>query len=264
MKKFILSFILFIAVFSNQIFAQAQVDVAVDVSVKTVDSQIIELFSLLDADKIVVINFFSTSCGPCQTFANDFQVAYENFGMNQSNVFFLGVNYNGNNYQVEQFASIYGLTLPLASGLEGMGNEAFEAFEVVSYPTVIVITPDYQVVENYIWEPTATNITEAVLNAGGVLVGLSALENESENDLMVLPNPVQQQASFRFSLDSQQHLQLLVSDLAGRTILSKAVNGVQGENHVEISAENLIDGMYIVTLMTDSQALFKTKMLVNN
>jgi thiol-disulfide isomerase/thioredoxin len=262
MKKRVLLLIFSLALFLNQSFSQAQVDTAVDVSLKTLDSQIINLYDLLNDDKIVVINFFSTSCGPCQTFAHDFQVAYENFGMNQSNVIFLGVNYNGNNYQVSQFADIYGLNLPLSSGLEGGGNEAFEAFEVVSYPTIIIITPDFQLAENYIWEPTAENISNAVVNAGGTLVGLTSRSDYKMNSLTVAPNPVAAVTSLSFALSNPQPLVMQIADLTGRVLINKTVNGVQGENVLQIDTKSLTNGMYIVSLLSETNELFTSKMMV--
>jgi len=262
MKKRILLLIFSFTLFFSQGFSQAQVTTAVDVSVKTLDSHTYRLYDLLDEGKIVVINFFSTSCGPCQTFAHDFQVAYENFGMNQGEVFFLGNNYNGTNYQVAQFAETYGLNLPLSSGLEGGGNEAFEAFEVVSYPTVIVITPDYQLAENYIWEPTSENITNAVVNAGGTLVGLETNSAYKSNSVIVAPNPVKEAASISFVLKNQQSLRLKIADLAGRVLIDEGVNGTQGENRLKVDTKNLSSGTYIVMITSESNELFTSKMVV--
>lgn len=262
MKKHILLLIFSFALFFNQGFSQAQVDTAVDVSVKTLDSHTYRLFDLLDEGKIVVINFFSTSCGPCQTFAHDFQVAYENFGMNQGDVFFLGINYNGTNSQVAQFAETYGLNLPLSSGLEGGGNAAFEAFEVVSYPTVIVITPDYHLAENYIWEPTAENITNAVVNAGGTLVGLATKPGYKLNTVTVSPNPAKDVANISFALNNLQTLHLQISDLTGRVLIDETVKGIRGENRLKIDTKSLSGGTYIVMITTESSDLFATKMVV--
>jgi len=262
MKKRILLLILSLGLFISQGFSQAQVDTAVDVSVKTLDSHTYRLYDILDEGKIVVINFFSTSCGPCQTFAHDFQLAYENFGMNQGDVFFLGINYNGTNYQVSQFADIYGLNLPLSSGLEGGGNEAFEAFEVVSYPTVIVITPDYQLAANRVWEPTSENITNAVVNAGGTLVGLATHSAYKSNPVIVVPNPVQDEAGISFALNIPQTLHLRISDLAGRVLIKETVNGIQGENRLNIDTKNLSSGTYIVMITSESNELFTSKMVV--
>lgn len=237
--------------FTTQISAQTPLTEAVDISVKTLDSEIIDLFPLLDEGKIVVIDFFSTSCGPCQTFAHDLQVAYENFGMNQGNVFFLGINYNSTNQQVMQFDTIYGITVPSASGLEGGGNAAFEAFEVVSYPTVIVITPDHQIVENFIWEPTAENITAAVVNAGGILVGQSELAMQTITALQLYPNPAQSAATLAFQVEESSQVEIAVTDLQGRTLNVYHVAAYQGRNTFSLPLSDYNSGTYLVTLLSE-------------
>jgi thiol-disulfide isomerase/thioredoxin len=207
MLRYFFFTILILGLFGQSLKSQVQLEEAFDFTVKTLDSEIIELFPILDEGKIVVINFFSTSCGPCQTYAHDFQEAYENFGENQGNVYFHGINYNGNNYQVAQFADIYQLFLPLTSGLEGGGNAAFELYETVSYPTVFIITPDRQIVNNYVWEPSVENITDAVVAAGGILVGSPELASMNTS-MDVYPNPATDYINIVFDVDQSEHLLL--------------------------------------------------------
>ena len=58
MKNFLLSIFAFVFLGAN---AQTLLDTAVNFSVKDVYGNTIELFSYLDDDKIVVIDFFSSS-----------------------------------------------------------------------------------------------------------------------------------------------------------------------------------------------------------
>lgn len=85
----------------------------------------------------------------------------------------MGINYNDDNHSVEFFDSIFGLTYPSVSGTQGGGNIVFEAFQINSWPTVIVITPDGLIHNQYVWPPTEQNVTDAVVAAGGILVGFS-------------------------------------------------------------------------------------------
>lgn len=256
-----LSLLVFISLMvANSLKSQVQIDEPIDFTVKTLDSEMIELFPLLEDGKIVVINFFSTSCGPCQVFAPDFQEAYANFGENQGNVYFYGVNYNGTNYQVAQFADIYQLFMPLSSGLEGGGNAAFELYETTSYPTVFIITPDGQIFNNYVWEPTVENITNAVVEAGGLLVGSS--EVQQAMDALVYPNPASHEARLVFSLDFSASVVCKVFNKTGALVSQAEISVSAGENYIEIPVSDLSSGTYFVAVEANHKVLHRTAFIV--
>jgi len=199
MKKITL---LFFAVFYLLILnAQTPLTEAVNFHVKTVDGETIWLFPLLDDEnKFVVIDFFSTTCSSCQDYAPDFQAVYEDFGENQGNVYFLGLNWGSDNEGVREFDSIYGLTCPTVSGTQGGGNIVFNDYQIASYPTVILITPDHQIVEQYIWPPSEQNITDAIIAAGGEYVGI-AKHSKWAGDIRIYPNPASEEVSVGFTLE---------------------------------------------------------------
>ncbi len=260
MAKYFSLFLFVNLLITTSLKSQVQIDEALDFSVKTLESDVIDLYSILDEGKIVVINFFSTSCGPCQTYAHDFQVAYENFGENQGNVYFHGINYNGTNYQVAQFADIYQLFLPLSSGLEGGGNAAFELYETVSYPTVFIIAPDRQIVENYIWEPSALNITDALVAAGGVLVGNA--ENNEALKAHVFPNPVNDEAKLMFNVSRSSEASLRIYNSIGLLVEQKRIAATAGVNNISLASNNYTSGTYFVVVEADDNFLFKTAFIV--
>lgn len=260
MIKYFSLFLFVSLLISSSLKSQVQIDEAIDFSVKTLDSEIFDLYPKLDEGKIVVINFFSTSCGPCQTYAHDFQDAYENFGENEGNVYFHGINYNGTNYQVAQFADIYQLFMPLTSGLEGSGNAAFELYETVSYPTVFIITPDRQIVENYIWEPSTENITNALIEAGGVLVGNA--ENEETIQALVFPNPTTNYAKLAFSIKKSTHAKWKVYNSLGLVVEENEVAAEAGENIIELATSNYTSGTYFVVIEADGKVFSKTAFIV--
>src|SRR5210317_2190594 len=114
MKRYIL--LLFLILGFQIVSAQVPIDTAIDFSVKDVSGLTVDLFEILDEGKLVAINFFSTSCGPCTEYAPDFQDSYEDFGENEGNVFFVSICWGDNNAGVAHFDSIYGLTHPSVSG----------------------------------------------------------------------------------------------------------------------------------------------------
>ncbi|MDP3444331.1 MAG: T9SS type A sorting domain-containing protein [Ignavibacteria bacterium] len=263
MKRLIYT-LLFSIVFFVQAKPQTPLVTAVDISVKTLKGDVINLYPLLDQGKIVVIDFFSTSCGPCQTFAYDFQQAYEGFGNNEGNVFFIAINYNGTNADVQFFDSLFNITLPSASGLDGGGNVAFEAFQVAAYPTVVVIKPDKSIVAPYVWEPTFENITQEVLNAGGTLVGV---EENTINyfNVNVFPNPAFENASIGFELQAADNVSVQLKDILGKLIQAPLSNVYfEKGNHIQkIDTQNLPSGMYFVELVVGSQTTLR-KLTINH
>lgn len=159
---------LFIILFSISANAQVGVEIAPDFSVKDVQSNTHHLYEYLDAGKYVVIDFFTTNCGPCQTYASEISASYEYFGCNYSNVIYLGINWGSDNQAVIAFDELWGAIYPSVSGLHGGGNGVVDLFEVLSYPTVIIIAPDRSIVTNYIWPPDELTINAEVLAAGGI------------------------------------------------------------------------------------------------
>lgn len=263
MRKLIL---LFIFIFSFVlVHAQTNLTEAVDFSVKTVTGETIKLFPLLDEqNKIVVIDFFSTSCGPCQDYAPDFQNAYELFNSNNGNVFFMGMNYNSDNREVMAFDSIFELTYPSVSGTQGGGNNVYEAYNIVAYPTVIVITPDHQVVEQFIWPPSADNIVNAVYAYGGLLVGNKEVQQEKIN-FKIFPNPANEQASLSINANSRSVINYNIIDQLGRKIfISEDVLLQQGINKIKLPVSSLQNGIYFVTITGEANLHIVERFVISN
>jgi len=234
--------------------AQTELTEALDFSVKDLDGNIIELFPILDDEnKIVVIDFFSTSCGPCQTYAPHFQQAYETFGFNEGNVYFLGINWGSDNELVAEFDEEFGITLPTVSGTQGGGNSVFELYDILSYPTVIVITPDHQIVEQYINPPSYENIADAVTAAGGILVNTQ--ENKQVVDqISVYPNPVSNSGYVAFITLKDVDFSFRIYDLTGQEqFRSSAMYLSRGQQKLKLPVEKLKNGMYFVQLIIDEK-----------
>ncbi len=221
MKKFLFLLVTVVLLSpAKGLFAQTTLDTAVNFHVKTIDGDAIWLFDLLDNEnKIVVIDFFSTSCGPCQLYAPDFQASYENFGSNSGNVYYMGINWGADNQAVRTFDSTYNLSYPTISGTQGGGNGVFTSYNILSYPTVIVIVPeDHLIVNKEIVPPVRDSINEAVIAAGGIYVGVD--ENKpSLHQARVYPNPVTNKTTLSLTLDHPQNVSVTVFDLYGRAKL---------------------------------------------
>ncbi len=243
------------------VFSQTTLDTAVNFHVKTIDGLPVWLFKKLDEEnKIVVIDFFSTSCGPCQTYAPDFQGSYEDFGKNSSNVYYMGINRDADNDEVRAFDSTYNLTYPTVSGLQGGGNKVFIDYNILSYPTVIVITPeDHLIVNKEIDPPVRDSINKAVIAAGGIMVGIDELNNDKE--ITIYPNPVHKVANIKLNQKPKTDILISVFDILGRIKTASRFHPGFSNNY-PLNLQNLNSGIYFLRIeynnIVITRQIFKT------
>lgn len=160
--------ILLFLLFPGISWSQVATDTALDFTVKDIYGNQHHLYGYLDAGSYVVIDFYTTNCGPCQTYASEVSASYDFFGCNGGNVVFLGINWGSDNQAVHDFDSIWGANYPSVSGLQGGGNNVVDAYQVQSYPSVILIAPDRTILNDHIWPPESGNINAEVMAAGGI------------------------------------------------------------------------------------------------
>ncbi len=228
----------------TELYSQTPLTEAVDFHVKTPDGTTIYLFQLLDDDKIVVIDFFSVGCGYCQTYAPDFQASYEDFGENDGNVFFMKINWGSDNAAVRNFDSIYGQTMPTVSGTQGGGNQVFNDYQILSYPTVIVITPDHKIFNQYIWPPDNYQIDSVVIAAGGILTGTG--ENLFKNgEVSIYPNPAGGYCFIKVNGEKGfAGLEYDITDMAGMVVTDGKAKVSDGITYIPL--RNMNSGLYFV------------------
>lgn len=147
--------------------AQCPLTVAVDFTAETIYGDTIHLFDILDNGQYVVIDFFFTTCGPCQQTAPIVNQSYNDFGCNYGDVFFMSISTGDNNAACILFDETYGVEYPTISGVEGGGTQINNTYQIGAYPTVILIAPNYDIIEQDIWPiPNVNALNTPILNAG--------------------------------------------------------------------------------------------------
>lgn len=131
--------------------AQCPLTEAVDFTVTDTEGNEHNLFNYLDDGKYVCIDFFYTTCGPCQVTAPKVSFAYEHFGCNSADIIFLGIDLGDTDEEVIAFEETYGVLYPSASGVEGGGTAVCNTYGIPAYPTIILIAPNHDIVEQDIW-----------------------------------------------------------------------------------------------------------------
>ncbi|MCX6257302.1 MAG: PKD domain-containing protein [Bacteroidia bacterium] len=151
---------------------QTPLTAAVDFTVTDINGNNFNLFSILTTGKLVVIDFFSAGSPSSQQASPLINQSYQDFGCNSGNVIFIGVDQGGTNNETGEFADIYGIDFPVASGLEGGGNAASTAFQIINFPSIVLIASDHSILN-----PNLTPyymITSLIQLDGGILHNCAA------------------------------------------------------------------------------------------
>lgn len=118
--------------------------------------------SVLNEGKYIYLDFFSTSCGACNSVASEVANAYEYYGANNGNVFFLGVDYNSSTSACLNFANQHNSDFPIISGQQE-GIDIFNLFEQSGYPSGRLINPSGGSEAIFSYSQIAT-LTESLAN----------------------------------------------------------------------------------------------------
>ena len=145
-------------VLSIAVSAQCPLEDAVDFSAIDHHGNEINLFEILDGGQYVLIDFFFTTCGPCQSATPNIVDAYYALGCNQHDVFFMEVSPTDHNnaplYPIDTWVETYGVEYPTiyqTSPGTHNGGDICDMYMPAAYPTVILISPDRKIVLNDIW-----------------------------------------------------------------------------------------------------------------
>lgn len=244
MKKLLsISLLLF---FSWGAFAQTPLEEAVDFSAKDIHGVTHHLFDILDnQQQYVFIDFFSVTCGPCQTFAPKLDSVYSYFGSNNLDLTVLAIDQFFDNAMVADFEEEYNTHYPAISGTDGGGSSIYEDYEIPYYPSLILIAPDHNIVEQAIPVPnTAQELIDLLENTYG-LQAVSVKNVENDHSFKLYPNP----ATHYFILQAPQDRKLAslsIYSITGKKLLQ--MDSFNDSQNIQVNIENLNKGMYLLSV----------------
>ncbi|MBO7074715.1 MAG: T9SS type A sorting domain-containing protein [Bacteroidales bacterium] len=164
MKK-IFTFVIAIVLSLNML-AQCPLSTAVDFTATDVHGTEVHLFDILDGGQYVLVDFFFTTCGPCQQATPKIVESYYAMGCNMHDVFYVEIATGDNENACLNWVNTYGVEYPTISGVAG-GTSICSQFQISQYPTVILIAPDRSIVINDLWPiSNAQTVISALENQG--------------------------------------------------------------------------------------------------
>lgn len=243
------------ALFALSLQAQVSLTEAPDFTVTDIHGESHNLYSILDQGKYVMVDLYAYWCGPCCNTAPSIKQTYLDFGCNTADLYVIGLEADGTLAQTEDFELNCGSEggHPVASGLDGGGSDAVDAFAPAAFPTIILIAPDRSIVEQDIW-PYTTSGTEALLNGYGIqkaecAVVSNVTETAFFGQVEVSPNPFSNEVRIAFELNEAAEVRIDVLNLLGQSLFTvQAGDLAAGAQLIPVNTAGLAEGTYFVRI----------------
>ena len=142
--------------------AQCPLSTAVDFTATDCHGTQVHLFDILDGGQYVLIDFFFTTCGPCQQATPKVVESYYALGCNMHDVFYMEISVSDGDPACQTWAANYGVEYPTISTAGGGNTICNSMYQIGQYPTVILIAPDRSIVINDLWP---INNAQTIINA---------------------------------------------------------------------------------------------------
>ena len=130
--------------------AQCPYTTATDFTATDIHGTVVHLFDILDGGQYVLIDFFFTTCGPCQQATPKIRDSYTAMGCNIYDVFYMEIATGDSDQNCINWVNNYGIEYPTISGVGG-GTAICNQYGISQYPTVILIAPDRSIVIQDLW-----------------------------------------------------------------------------------------------------------------
>ena len=147
--------------------AQCPYTEAIDFTATDIHGTEVHLFDILDGGQAVLIDFFFTTCGPCQQATPKIAQSYTAMGCNMYDVFYMEIATGDSDAACLNWVNNYGIEYPTISGAGG-GTGICNQYGIGQYPTVILIMPNHQIVIQDLWPISNAQTIISQLEAHGL------------------------------------------------------------------------------------------------
>ncbi len=254
LKLIVVSCLLIFGVHINAISQYNINDTVSDFTVVDVHGNTHNLFSYLDDNKYVCIDFFGISCEQCLTLVPTFNNIFTSYGCNKSDLVFLAINYFNSDDEVLSFEEEYGGIYPSVSGMGG-GQSVFEDWQINYWPQLWLISPDKTLVSNI--SPIKKENIDSVFNSFGIKkdscpTSNIPIQSFSKNTFTIYPNPASD-IIYINSFGYSSYNNYKIYNLSGLIV----ANGIL-TNKKTIQISKLKSGFYILEFSQDEISIKQT------
>ena len=212
----------------------------------------LHLYEYLDSGKVVVLDFFYTTCVPCQYYSPQVNLAYEKYGCNTGKVIFMSIDYGDTNAEVTAYEQQYNIVFPSVSGLNGGGNGVVNLYGIQGFPTLYVIDSTKKIIEHI--TPPTLQVFDFRFQQHGILPApcLSAVhEPNVTHPLQLFPNPAGAGQNIRIRLPEIGHgeARFEILNFMGQTV-HQGVSAFADNREASLETAALKAGSYLLRATT--------------
>ena len=230
--------------------AQCPLTTAVDFTATDCHGTEIHLFDILDGGQAVLIDFFYTTCVPCQQATPKIAESYTIMGCNMHDVYYMEITPYDANAACQNWVNNYGIEYPTI-GTTGGGAAIINQYQIGAFPTVILIMPDRSIVIQDLWPISNAQTIVNALGQHGVMphdcnppvvydpqVALS-IDEVTENSITATFTPNEDCASYYYLCATEAELTEWVAELGQDLPAIMQEHGVVETN----TLTNIFDGL---------------------
>lgn len=218
-----------------------------------------DLYTYLNAGKVVVVDMSATWCGPCWSFhqAHYLKDLYTEFGPSGTNevviIFYEDdvnttlADLNGTT-SASQGDWVTGVPYPIINATKSLPTEYGSG-----YPTVSVICPkDKKIKSNLASLSSLSAMRTAIKNtiASCTTTSVDGIGTLSLGNAAIVPNPATENTAVQFSMAHDETATVSVYSAMGQLVSATTHQVVSGQNSVELNLTGLQAGTYFVKIST--------------
>jgi len=223
-------------------YSQEKYSEAIDFTLTSTEGVEVNLFTELDNDKTILLNFFSTTCGQCVLEAPKIDSIYRQFGSGTEQLLVWGIaNTSSALSGIEDFITNTEITYPCFATQDS--NNVFELYNILYTPYLLIIC-------DYIVSPSISylEIVENLNYCFPTKVEVIEIYPEiySKNQLLYINNPYKDDVSMR------------IYDITGKLILSDRLSAGLLKSYNGLSSNQI----YIINLISVSGKTQSQKIII--